>query len=71
MLVSKFGSTSNQVTYKNKILFVDVNECEQNRVCTNGVCTNLEGTYKCECNEGYDYDEENKLCLGKLADNSS
>jgi len=42
---------------------VDVNECEQNRVCTNGVCTNLEGTYKCECNEGYDYDEENKLCL--------
>ncbi|CAK8693060.1 unnamed protein product [Clavelina lepadiformis] len=42
---------------------IDVNECEQTRICTNGECVNQEGTFACECNEGYDYDEENKLCL--------
>ena len=36
------------------------------RVCTYGVCVNLEGSYRCDCNEGYEFDEENKLCVGKL-----
>jgi len=35
------------------------------RVCTYGVCINEEGSYRCQCNEGYDYDAENKLCLGE------
>uniref|UniRef100_F6WEY7 Uncharacterized protein n=1 Tax=Ciona intestinalis TaxID=7719 RepID=F6WEY7_CIOIN len=42
---------------------VDDNECDVANVCNNGVCINLDGTYRCDCNEGYMYDEEHKMCL--------
>lgn len=42
---------------------VDVNECETLRVCGNGKCVNKEGTYVCECNDNYEYDEANKVCI--------
>uniref|UniRef100_H2ZJC9 Fibrillin 2b n=1 Tax=Ciona savignyi TaxID=51511 RepID=H2ZJC9_CIOSA len=42
---------------------VDQNECDLAGVCRNGNCVNLEGTFRCDCNEGYLYDEEHKMCL--------
>ena len=50
--------------FSNFYFHIDVNECDQVRVCTNGECVNSEGSYGCRCHEGYDYDEENKMCLG-------
>lgn len=32
---------------------VDVNECEEDNVCSDGLtCINVEGTYECRCEEG-------------------
>lgn len=43
----------------------DVNEClENHNICENGRCINLEGTYKCECFEGFKPDLNGKRCLG-------
>ena len=43
----------------------DVNECETTGVCSQ-VCINTEGSYKCECYEGY-Y-SRGPRCRGKRND---
>ncbi|XP_063960930.1 uncharacterized protein LOC129267613 [Lytechinus pictus] len=38
----------------NRILEIDINECiEFTEVCSNGNCTNTEGSYFCTCNQGF------------------
>lgn len=34
-------------------MFTDVDECEQPGVCHGGRCTNTEGSYHCQCDQGY------------------
>lgn len=34
-------------------VFADIDECEQPEVCSRGRCTNTEGSYHCECGQGY------------------
>ena len=34
-------------------MFTDIDECEQPGVCNRGRCTNTEGSYHCECDQGY------------------
>ena len=34
-------------------MFTDIDECEQPGVCSRGRCTNTEGSYHCECDQGY------------------
>ena len=48
-------------------LSVDVNECERNlsQCHVNGNCTNTEGSYTCECNDGFEGDGTN--CTGMYA----
>ncbi|KAI6653876.1 Fibulin 1, partial [Oopsacas minuta] len=31
----------------------DIDECEDSSICKNGNCTNIIGSYTCDCNEGY------------------
>lgn len=38
-------------------LCVDINECHMfNNLCVFGNCENIFGTFRCECNEGYQLD---------------
>lgn len=34
-------------------MFTDIDECGQPEVCSGGRCTNTEGSYHCECDQGY------------------
>ena len=45
----------------------DINECLNKTICENGECTNLEGSFKCSCNEGYQHSMDGpKMCLGEF-----
>ena len=45
---------------------VDIDECSLvnggDNVCLNGVCHNLEGSFRCECFEGYRLDASGSNC---------
>lgn len=44
----------------------DINECEVfPGVCTNGRCTNTQGSFRCECAEGLTLDSTGRTCVGK------
>lgn len=42
----------------------DVDECLLPGVCLNGRCVNLDGTYRCTCNHGYQVTSDSKSCEG-------
>ena len=44
----------------------DVNECSQEDICRNGLCTNTEGSFLCECTAGYTLNEGNTSCRGNV-----
>lgn len=45
----------------------DVNECDlEENLCLNGFCSNLQGSYKCECDPGYEAVDDGKMCQGIL-----
>lgn len=49
-------------------LFVDIDEClADGNLCVNGQCTNIEGSYECQCEIGYIPAEDKKSCVGKPA----
>lgn len=48
---------------------VDVDECQGGlHRCGEGqLCHNLPGSYRCECQTGYQYDSFRRMCVGMLA----
>uniref|UniRef100_A0A8C9L834 Fibrillin-2 n=1 Tax=Pavo cristatus TaxID=9049 RepID=A0A8C9L834_PAVCR len=45
----------------------DINECALDPdICSNGICENLRGSYRCNCNSGYEPDPSGRNCVGKL-----
>lgn len=48
-----------------KFIYLDIDECQTTSVCNNGICDNIEGSYRCRCDEGFEYDEDGKKCVGK------
>lgn len=43
--------------------FADVDECSANSLlCRNGLCINMNGTYRCECNPGFQVSSDGKSC---------
>lgn len=48
--------------------FVDVDECQSSlHRCGEGqLCHNLPGSYRCECQTGYQYDSFRRMCVGML-----
>jgi len=45
----------------------DVNECLSFPSPCDHKCTNLEGSYKCTCRDGFYLDRNNRTCLGSTA----
>ena len=43
----------------------DDNECEKSGMCANGMCKNMDGSYKCICNPGYVLSPTGDVCIGK------
>lgn len=35
-------------------MYTDINECEKNNGACEQICVNSPGSYKCQCNDGYD-----------------
>ena len=45
----------------------DDNECESElNLCTNGRCNNLEGSFECKCDPGYELSPTGDECNGKM-----
>lgn len=42
----------------------DVNECLTPGVCAHGKCINLEGSFRCSCEQGYELTSDGKGCQG-------
>lgn len=42
----------------------DVNECLTPGVCVHGKCINLEGSFRCSCEQGYTVTSDEKGCQG-------
>ena len=44
----------------------DMNECTESGMCPNGRCENMDGAYKCICDEGYRQSPNQQICYGML-----
>lgn len=44
-------------------ILIDIDECSGNHGCA-GSCENLQGTYRCFCQQGYRLDADQKSCIG-------
>ncbi|ETE61011.1 Fibrillin-2, partial [Ophiophagus hannah] len=55
-----FGEPCHPCPAKNS----DINECALDPdICSNGVCENLRGSYRCNCNSGYESDVSGQNCV--------
>lgn len=55
------------VSIKLSTFNADINECALDPdICANGICENLRGSYRCNCNSGYEPDSSGRNCIGKL-----
>ena len=56
------------VMFDKLLLYIDIDECEDDRNTCSHYCNNTEGSYQCSCPSGYILDESNgSTCLGMLA----
>lgn len=44
----------------------DIDECAVTSPCLNGKCLNTPGSYKCECNKGFESSRDGTTCYGIL-----
>jgi hypothetical protein len=47
------------------MFLIDINECLPVNPCGKGKCTNLDGSYKCQCDKGYKITFDKKSCVGE------
>lgn len=45
---------------------IDINECDFFNVCPNGLCENIEGGYRCKCENGFALSQDGLSCVGRL-----
>ena len=43
-----------------------MDECETGADDCEQICLNLEGSFECSCNDGYELDENGRNCTGEL-----
>lgn len=46
-------------------MFLDVNECEELNGGCQQTCVNTQGSYHCECSEGFRMHADGRTCIGK------
>ena len=44
---------------------IDTNECANNNGGCDQTCNNTDGSYECQCNDGYYLDDDNHGCSGR------
>ena len=47
--------------------FSDINECAQNNGACDRFCNNTEGSFFCQCGDGYNLNEDGRQCDGKVS----
>lgn len=48
-------------------ILADLNECRAKPgICKNGRCINTEGSYRCDCNDGFEPSSTGTECIGKI-----
>lgn len=47
---------------------VDVDECEEQRVCRNAHCHNTPGSFRCDCLPGFTLSSDGRTCLDEMQD---
>ena len=51
-----------------KLFYIlDMNECAEAGMCPNGVCFNMDGSYKCRCNPGFKQSPNQQVCYGRCS----
>lgn len=46
---------------------LDINECQMTPdICSNGMCINNQGSFRCDCPQGFVLGPDGRNCLGKL-----
>lgn len=46
--------------------YLDINECAiAHGICANGTCRNTAGSFRCDCNEGYEDVMMMQMCMGE------
>lgn len=43
----------------------DHDECQDTGMCSNGHCINMNGSFKCKCNDGYTLSPTGITCIGE------
>lgn len=44
----------------------DHDECSETGMCANGLCINMDGSFKCQCKVGFILSPTGHACVGKL-----
>ena len=59
----KLSTNAELHTYIQTIILTDINECENNSTCDHR-CINTIGSFICECNTGYQLNDDLMTCSG-------
>ena len=59
----KLSTNADLHTYIQTIILTDINECENNSTCDHR-CINTIGSFVCECNPGYQLNDDLMTCSG-------
>ena len=46
-------------------IITDINECLVEDLCRNGRCVNAQGSFNCDCKQGYALDDSERDCVGE------
>lgn len=60
-----FENYFNFFSSSNSFLYIDHDECQDTGMCNNGHCINMNGSFKCKCNDGYVLSPTRNTCIGK------
>ena len=44
--------------------YIDIDECQENTHSCQHICINTNGSYVCDCNEGYELNSDGLTCKG-------
>ena len=56
------------LAYDNRLFSLsDIDECRDNpQICgSHAICNNQPGTFRCECEDGYQFANDGQTCIGK------